>query len=275
MTHAPHRAHGHGERISGRGSSAPSPVRARPARVRAARRPLALVLMLAAFALAMLTLLPGVANAAGESVVGTLSTSKSGPIEGVEVTVEGADGTAVGSVETGDDGRFEVDVPAAGDYTVSIDAGDLPDDVKLGTRGDTVPVTVGAGRHQPVIFGLSDGTTGSGGGGAGRVVQLLVDGLRFGLLIAISAVGLSLIFGTTGLTNFAHGELVTIGAVIAWYINVRGGIPLIPATIIAMVVGAGVGALNELALCARCAAAAPDWSPHWWSRSASRWRCAT
>ena len=81
-----------------------------------------------------------------------------------------------------------------------------------------------------------------------KAVQLLVDGLRFGLLIAICAVGLSLIFGTTGLTNFAHGELVTIGAVIAWYINVRLGVPLIPATLIAMVVGAAVGALNELGL---------------------------
>jgi neutral amino acid transport system permease protein len=41
---------------------------------------------------------------------------------------------------------------------------------------------------------------------------------------------------------------VTIGAIIAWYINVRGGVPLIPATLIAMVAGAAVGALNELAL---------------------------
>ena len=54
-----------------------------------------------------------------------------------------------------------------------------------------------------------------------RAIQLFVDGLRFGLLIAMCAVGLSLIFGTTGLTNFAHGELVTLGAVVAWYINVR------------------------------------------------------
>ncbi|HVI36879.1 MAG TPA: branched-chain amino acid ABC transporter permease, partial [Gaiellales bacterium] len=54
--------------------------------------------------------------------------------------------------------------------------------------------------------------------------------------------------GTTGLTNFAHGELVTIGAIIAWYINVQGGVPLIPATLIAMVAGAAVGALNELGL---------------------------
>ena len=62
------------------------------------------------------------------------------------------------------------------------------------------------------------------------------------------AVGLSLIFGTTGLTNFAHSELVTIGAVVAWYFNVSAGIPLIWATLLALIVGAAVGALNDLAL---------------------------
>jgi branched-chain amino acid transport system permease protein len=98
-----------------------------------------------------------------------------------------------------------------------------------------------------VLFGLVDGSSNAGGGSV-EAVQLLVDGIRFGLLIAVCAVGLSLIFGTTGLTNFAHGELVTIGAVIAWYINVRAGLPLIPAAIIAMIAGAAVGALNELAI---------------------------
>ena len=78
----------------------------------------------------------------------------------------------------------------------------------------------GPGRSQPVNLGLEDGSRDAGGGGV-QAIQLFVDGLRFGLLIAICAVGLSLIFGTTGLTNFAHGELVTIGAVVAWYINVR------------------------------------------------------
>jgi branched-chain amino acid transport system permease protein len=107
-------------------------------------------------------------------------------------------------------------------------------------------VTVGPNRQQPVSFALNDGST--SGGGNVRAVQLLVDGLRFGLLIAICAVGLSLIYGTTGLTNFAHGELVTIGAIIAWYINVNAGVPLILATLIAIVGGAAVGALNEVGL---------------------------
>ena len=69
-----------------------------------------------------------------------------------------------------------------------------------------------------------------------------------GALYALFAAGLSLIFGTTGLTNFAHSELVTIGAVVAWYLNVSAGIPLIWATLLALVVGGAVGALNDLAI---------------------------
>ncbi|SFD53977.1 branched-chain amino acid ABC transporter permease [Klenkia taihuensis] len=194
-------------------------------------------------------LLPaGIASAEGESVRGTLQTSRSGPIAGIEVTVTDSSGDEVDSVETDDDGRFDIPLPdGAGQYTVSIDAESLPDGVTLGPQGAERTVTVDTGRQQPVNFGLQDGSSG-GGGSTIRAVQLLVDGLRFGLIIAVCAVGLSLIFGTTGLTNFAHGELVTIGAIVAWYVNVQGGVPLIAATLIAMVVGAGVGALNELAL---------------------------
>src|SRR4029453_19679249 len=124
-----------------------------------------------------------------------------------------ANGDEVGEATTDEGGQGSVDVPEPGQYTVKLDAGDLPDNVELGTGGDTRTVTVAPNRVQPVNFGLSDGTTGSGGAGAGKVIQLFVDGLRFGLLIAMCAVGLSLIFGTTGLPNSAHGELVPIGAV--------------------------------------------------------------
>ena len=43
--------------------------------------------------------------------------------------------------------------------------------------------------------------------------KTIFNGIRFGLVIAIMSVGLSLIYATTGLSNFAHGETVTIGAV--------------------------------------------------------------
>jgi neutral amino acid transport system permease protein len=237
----------HAQRRPGR-TAEPVPGRAGRGAPPRGRRWTGLALLVATLAMAVVTLIPGIAGAANEAVVGTLSTSKSGPIEGVTVTVTTTDGDEVGSVETDDKGAFEIAVPASGQYKVSIDADGLPDNVKLGSGGDSRTVTVGPNRQQPVNFGLSDGTTGSGGEGAGKVVQLLVDGLRFGLLIAMCAVGLSLIFGTTGLTNFAHSEMVTIGAVVAWYINVRLGVPLILATVLAVAVGAGFGALNDLGL---------------------------
>ncbi|MCZ2814663.1 branched-chain amino acid ABC transporter permease [Modestobacter sp. VKM Ac-2984] len=205
-----------------------------------------LVLLLAAFGMAFATLAPGVASAAeaGEQVRGTLQTSLSGPIEGVTVEVATPDGEIVDTVQTGEDGRWEVDLPGPGQYVVSVDPDDLPEGVEVNGEPSRT-VTVDAGRAQPVNIGLNDGSRNDGGGTV-RAVQLFVDGLRFGLLIAMAAVGLSLIYGTTGLTNFAHGELVTIGAIAAWYINVQGGVPLIPAALLAMVVGGVVGALNEL-----------------------------
>jgi neutral amino acid transport system permease protein len=212
----------------------------------AASRVLLRLLLVLVAACGLAVLVPGTAGAEGEQVIGTLQTSRSGPIEGIEVTVTTADGDDVDTAETDDEGRFAVDLPGPGQYVVSIDADSLPDGVVI-TGEDSRTVTVDAGRRQPVQFGLNDGSTGSGGGNV-RAIQLFVDGLRFGLLIAISAVGLSLIFGTTGLTNFAHGELVTIGALFAWWVNVGLGVPIIPAAIIAMIGGAAFGALNELGL---------------------------
>jgi len=209
------------------------------------QRVLALVMLTFA---ALLTFLSGVASAEGEQIIGTLQTSRSGPIEGVTITVATAAGDEVDSVETDADGRFAIDLPdGAGDYVVTLDADGLPDSVTIGEGGAQRNVTVGANRRQPVAFGISDGSTGQGSGNV-AILQRLLDGIRFGLLIAITAVGLSLIFGTTGLVNFAHGELVAAGAITAWYLNASTGMPLIPATLIAVVVGASFGALNERAL---------------------------
>ncbi|SFL17762.1 branched-chain amino acid ABC transporter permease [Geodermatophilus ruber] len=235
MTHAPGRFRRPG-RWTGPGEPA----------ARDRRWALLRLLLVAVFATGIAALTPGVASAEGEQLLGTLQTSRSGPIGGVQIEVTTPGGEEIETVESDERGRWSVDLPGPGEYVVTLDADDLPDGVELAGE-DSRTVTVDENRREPVIIGLSDGSRDSGGGTV-RAVQLLVDGIRFGLLIAMCAVGLSLIFGTTGLTNFAHGELVTIGAVVAWFINVEGGVPLIPATIIAMVVGAAVGALNELAL---------------------------
>lgn len=205
-----------------------------------------LVALLGLTFVALLTVLSGLALAEGEQIVGTIASGASGPIEGVTVTVTTADGDEVGTATTDESGRFEIDVPGPGDYVASIDAGDLPEGVTSSSTERTV--TVGPNRAQRVAFALSDGSVGQGGGDTNIVLQRFVEGLRFGLIIAITAIGLSLIFGTTGLVNFAHGELVAIGATIAFIINVSFGVQLIWATVIAVFIGAAVGGLNDLAL---------------------------
>ena len=55
-----------------------------------------------------------------------------------------------------------------------------------------------------------------------QIVQLTVDGIKLGLIIAMCAIGLSLIFGTTGLVNFAHGEMVAFGAMFAYIFSEYG-----------------------------------------------------
>ncbi|GGT56140.1 branched-chain amino acid ABC transporter permease [Streptomyces kurssanovii] len=86
---------------------------------------------------------------------------------------------------------------------------------------------------------------------AARALQALIDGIQFGVIIAITAVGLSLIFGTIHLINFAHGELVTIGATFAFFLNASAAGPgwhLIPAAIVAVAFGALLGAAIDLGL---------------------------
>ena len=67
----------------------------------------------------------------------------------------------------------------------------------------------------------------------------------FGLTIALAAVGLSLIFGTTGLTNFSHGELVTFGALIAYFFNNLLGLPFIVAGLGAVIAGGLFGYFQD------------------------------
>jgi len=74
-----------------------------------------------------------------------------------------------------------------------------------------------------------------------RFLRLLVDGIRFGLIIAMAAIGLSLIYGTTGLVNFAHGELVTFGALVAFFFNVTLGWTMLAAAAAAIVVAGVAG----------------------------------
>jgi neutral amino acid transport system permease protein len=211
---------------------------------------LALSMMVASFALAG----PALAqdedeDAGGEVVRGTLLDGDGEPVPGAEITVMTADDELVEVTETADDGSWEVPLPGPGDYLVSLDQETLPEDVALrDPERATLDLAVRGGQQRTVLFAI--GEAGEVTGFGDRFVIQALTGLRFGLIIAITAIGLSLIFGTTGLVNFAHGELVTLGAVIAWFLNAPGGpgIQLIGAGIIAVALSMAAGGAIELGL---------------------------
>mgnify|MGYP002401470317 CR=1 FL=1 len=187
----------------------------------------------------------------GTAITATLSFDQGTPpddeqvfAEGVTATVTGPGGEEIGSAETDAEGVFLIEVPGPGVYTVAIDPDTLPDGVEARDDVTSREVTVSPRETQRVIFALQEeGTvdTRTGPSKWNQFKQLLVEGIKFGLVIAMMAVGLSLIFGTTGLTNFAHGEIVVVGTVLVWYLN-DWGLWLPFATVIAMVVMFGFGA---------------------------------
>lgn len=93
----------------------------------------------------------------------------------------------------------------------------------------------------------------TGRGWFDRLVSFVYSGIHLGLIVALAALGLSLVFGTTGLINFSHGELVSFGALAALMFNVTGvslfgwdiKLHLLVATPVAVAFGALFGYVQD------------------------------
>ncbi len=198
---------------------------------------------------------PGLAQNEGEPdqfqptvLTGTLRLGFDQFFAGVEITAADQSGNQVGQATTDQDGRWTIEVPAAGDYLVTLNEQTLPEGISLRDGyQSTTEATVLQGASRAVVFAVGEAPKGTPFGE--RAAQTVFNGLKFGLIIAMSAIGLSLVYGTTGLVNFAHGELVTFGAVIAWYFNTSwGSLNLVLAALAAMVVCGLLGAGMETGL---------------------------
>jgi branched-chain amino acid transport system permease protein len=197
---------------------------------------------------------PLASSAAGESIGGTLIQrldDEKLPVEGVTITVT-QDGNEIGVGESGANGKWEVAVPGVGSYQVRLETSTLPEGVELTDpdKEELSDVKVRDGQAKKVIFPLGEGIT-STVSTYQRVGALLVAGLKLGAIIALSAVGLSLVFGVTGLVNFAHAEMVTLGAIAAYFFHassVGPQWPLVVAIVPAVLVGAGFGWIQERSL---------------------------
>jgi len=184
------------------------------------------------------------------------------PVEGVSVTLEDEAGQVIGEDVTDANGIF--DIALEGDplkilgqtYVVKIDESTLPEGSGL-RDPDKVSVSIRftTTGDQSVIFPIGDPLAGSSGKLV-QALQLTVGGLVFSALLAMAALGLSMIFGTTGLTNFAHGELITFGAIVAFAVDRLPGqisiagfnITVIVGVIVAFIVSAAFGWLNDASL---------------------------
>lgn len=78
------------------------------------------------------------------------------------------------------------------------------------------------------------------------ILQYCLSGLRVGSIYAIIAIGFNIIYNTTGVINFAQGEFLVLGAMIA--ISLQTFLPLALAIALAVVITAGVGMLLEVSL---------------------------
>jgi branched-chain amino acid transport system permease protein len=70
-------------------------------------------------------------------------------------------------------------------------------------------------------------------------LQFLANGLVTGSFYALSALGLTLIFGLMRVVNFAHGEFYMLGGVLGWYVTAQLGLDFFSGMVlVAVIMGA-------------------------------------
>ena len=134
------------------------------------------------------------------------------PLDGVKLTVSGNGYTA--SVKTDAKGQWSVGVPDKKKYQITLDESTLPQGVIVAQGASTIDSEFGLTNEKSVNFFLGQGVRQTVSF-FDQFVERAMNGLNFGLMLALASIGLSLVFGTTGISNFAHAEMVTFGALMA------------------------------------------------------------
>jgi len=180
------------------------------------------------------------------TISGFLRGDDRAPIPGVTITARS--GNFVGTTKSAANGSWSIGVPTQGTYEIELDESTLPEGIKL-AAGQENPRQVAFSQtsNLSVIFTFGQGIVVQQQDFGQNLLNRLVAGLSFGLLLALASVGLSLIFGTTGLTNFAHGEMVTLGAVLVFAFNAMN-LPFWLAILLAVLGGGLFGYVQDAGL---------------------------
>lgn len=148
-----------------------------------------------------------------------------------------------------------------GEATGGGGGGDSGTGGNTGTGGDTGNTGTGGGTGGDTGSGAEPGA-GSGEDPAGGtaatgtrdnsfgslLLARTISGLSFGLLLALAAIGITLIFGTTGVNNFAHGELLTFGGIIFYVTTTMIEWPVWIAVIVTLAASAALGWMHDWAI---------------------------
>jgi branched-chain amino acid transport system permease protein len=159
-------------------------------------------------------------------------------VEGVAIAVDGNGYTA--DTVTDAEGKWAIGVPEKAAYEVTLDEDTLPAGVVVAEGDNVVDAEFRLTDRRSVNFFLGEGERNTVSF-FDQFVNRFFNGLNFGLLLALAAIGVSLIFGTTGLSNFAHAELITFGALMTLVFSVTLGLPVWLAILIAILLSGALG----------------------------------
>ncbi|MCL7475142.1 MAG: branched-chain amino acid ABC transporter permease [ANME-2 cluster archaeon] len=77
------------------------------------------------------------------------------------------------------------------------------------------------------------------------MLQLIVNGIVLGSIIALAAIGLTMVYGVLNFANFSHADFLALGAYIAFVLNAVLGINLILSFFIAIALSGAIGVLLD------------------------------
>ena len=78
-----------------------------------------------------------------------------------------------------------------------------------------------------------------------KIIQYLINGISIGSVYAIIALGYTMVYGIAKMLNFAHGDIIMVGAYISFCVTNYLGLPVVVSILAAMAVCTVLGMLIE------------------------------
>ncbi len=83
------------------------------------------------------------------------------------------------------------------------------------------------------------------------ILSILIDGVAYGMILFMISVGLSVVMGLMRVINLAHGGFALLGGAFAHWLSLRGGLPFVPAALVAILATMAIALPLEVLLFSR------------------------